>query len=100
MGDYTVSGTEIGAHEIHLQPGTVETVLFPGGLGYVTIVSLDGAAPIYFTVDGSVPVVGGARCYVIPAAIATYTAPVSTYGPNAIKMISAGNPVVSVQRGL
>ncbi|MGW7247711.1 hypothetical protein [Streptomyces decoyicus] len=39
------------------------------------------------------------RPQVTPAGIGAYTVPVSTYGPNSIKAISAGTPTISVQRG-
>lgn len=96
---HVADGGEVGAHELHLAAGEVEEIAFSGGLGTVTIVNLDGAAALYFTTDGSTPTVAGARCYVVPAVIGTATVPVATNGPNIVKVVSAGAPVISVQRG-
>ncbi|MEU9498236.1 hypothetical protein [Streptomyces sp. NPDC048196] len=99
MATHTVASGEVGAHALTLTANTIETVAFEGGLGTVTVLSHDGASPVYFTTDGTTPTVAGSHCWCVPAAIGAVTVPVSTYGPNSIKAISAGTPTISVQRG-
>lgn len=100
MATVTVAdGGEVAAHEIHLTASTVETVVFQGGLGKVTVINLDGTGTLYFTTDGTTPTVAGAHCYVMPAVIGALTVPVASNGPNTVKVISSGTPTVSVQRG-
>jgi hypothetical protein len=99
VATHTVASGEVAAHAITLVANTVETVAFEGGLGTVTVLSHDGTSPVYFTTDGTTPTVAGAHCWCVPAAVGAFTVPVSTYGPNSIKAISAGTPTISVQRG-
>lgn len=66
----------------------------------VEVMSVDGAARVYFTTDGEDPTVGGAGCHVLPAAVCSVEVADETPGGTAtVKLISAGTPLVSV-RGL
>jgi hypothetical protein len=66
----------------------------------VEVLNVDGAAAVYFTVDGSDPTVEGDDCHCIPAAIGALDAPsVRQDNPTVVKLISTGTPKVSV-RGL
>ncbi len=62
------------------------------------VMNVDGAAAVYFTVDGTTPTVGGDGCLVLPAAIGAL--PVEfAYGGSApvVKFISKGAVQVSVR---
>lgn len=98
MATHAVASGEVGAHAVLLTASTIETFTFAGGLGRATVVSHDGAAALYFTTDGTDPTVGGSHCWVMPAAIGTVTVAVPGSGTT-IKVISAGAPTLSVQRG-
>lgn len=98
---HTLSATDIGAHLVTLTANTVETFSFPRDLDRVDVIS-DGTADIYYTLDGSDPTVAGSKTYRIPAGgpVVDTRAP-GTPGDSStiVKLISAGKPVVSVQRG-
>lgn len=81
-----------------LVAATVDTVNLAVQVDEVEIVSRDGAAEIYYTVDGSTPMVGGANCFVLPAGIGSQTVGVSAKGNTVVKLISAGTPAYSVCR--
>lgn len=69
-------------------------------LAQVEVFNLSGSAEVYFTTDGSAPVVGGDACYVLPAVMCTLTVNDGTPGPTStVKLISAGTPRVSVRAG-
>ncbi|MFF8784815.1 hypothetical protein [Streptomyces sp. NPDC015125] len=99
MATHTVAKGDLAAHAITLVAGTVETTTFGEDLDEVTIVSLDGAAALYFTVDGRTPTVGGANARVMPAAIGAVSVDVPTAGNSVVKVISSGTPTISIQRG-
>ncbi|WP_327222998.1 hypothetical protein OG229_02320 [Streptomyces platensis] len=99
MATHTVAKGDLGAHAITLVAGQVETTTFTEDLDEVTIVSLDGAAALYFTVDGRTPTVGGANARVVPAAIGAVNIDVPTAGNSVVKVISSGTPTISIQRG-
>ena len=87
-------------HHLTLVAATVATVEFTQNFGRIEVLNRDGAAEVYFTVDGSTPTVGGDNCQVLPAAIGYLTVDDGTRGvPSVVKLISAGTPKVSV-RGL
>lgn len=98
MASYTVQAGEWGVHGITLEAGTVTTVHFPDDVDEIEVLSHDGAAPIYFTVDGTTPVVEGRASRIIPASISAATVQPPTAGPTVVKLISAGTPKVSVTR--
>lgn len=82
-----------------LTPNTVDTVTLDGDYSSVEILSRDGAAEIYATVDTTVaPTVGGAGCDVLPAVIGSLTLDASGYGsPTTVQLISAGAPAYTVK---
>jgi hypothetical protein len=101
MGTHTVAPDAIGAHEIALTPNTVETVtLLWGGVAPIEVIS-DGAASIYYTLNGDDPTVAGDNCYVIPAGVQAVDTRAHTWSthPTVVKLISTGSPTISVQRG-
>lgn len=100
MATHTVAAGSIGTAAFTLTADTVDTVVFDGtDLDSVQVISLDGAAAIWYTLDGSTPTVGGANCYVVPATVAVDTQEPPTSGQTVVTLISAGTPVVRVQQG-
>lgn len=99
MGTHVIARDEIGAHNVTLTASEVETFTFGEDLQSVDVIS-DGAAAVYFTLDGSEPTVEGANCYVIPGGFSGVdTRQPRTAQATVVKAISAGTPTVSVQRG-
>ncbi|MGW5633934.1 hypothetical protein [Streptomyces sp. NPDC003832] len=98
MAEYSVTNDEWGIHGITLEAGTITTIHFPDDVDEVEVLSHDGAAPIYFTVDGSDPAVEGRASRVLPAAISSAQVQPPTAGPSIVKLVSAGTPKVSVTR--
>lgn len=95
MTDFAVAADEIGAHSKTLTANVVDTVQFADDVSRIEVVS-DGAAELYFTVDGSNPTIGGANCYYLPAFGGAREVPVHTGG--LVKLKSAGTPKYSVAR--
>ncbi|MEK9524017.1 hypothetical protein MIU24_32290 [Streptomyces venezuelae] len=98
MTDYQVHPGEWGIHGVVLQPGQVTSFRFPDDVNEVEVLSHDGAAPVYFTVDGSEPSVEGRGSRVLPAAISSAQVEPPTAGPTVVKLVSSGSPKVSVTR--
>jgi hypothetical protein len=98
VASYTVEADEWGVHGITLEAGAVCTVHFPDDIDEVEVLSHDGVAAIYFTVDGTEPAVEGRASRVLPAAISSAQVEPPTAGPTVVKLISAGTPKVSVTR--
>lgn len=98
MPDYEIPTGGIGVHEITLVANTQIYVWFADDLPQVEIVSHDGAAPVYFTVDGTNATVAGVGCYVVPPAIGSIVTEPPTAGPTRVHVISAGTPKISVCR--
>jgi hypothetical protein len=95
MASHSVAAGEIGAHAKTLVAATADSVTFADNLRQVEVVS-DGAAALYFTIDGSAPVVGANAAYYMPAVPG-----VRTVGPvsgQVIKLISSGAPTYSVAK--
>jgi hypothetical protein len=102
MPTHTLAAGEIAAHAMRLTPNTVETVIFPDALVSVEIVA-DGAAAVYYTVNGAAPAVGGANTYLLPAGAVAVDVRNTVGNVDAlttVKMISSGAPLVSVQQGV
>lgn len=96
---YTVTAGNVGTASFTLTANEVDTVNFAEDLRVVDVVS-DGAAAVWYTLDGSSPTVGGAGCYYIPAGgAAVDTREPRTSSGTVVKLISAGAPVLRVQRG-
>lgn len=60
------------------------------------VMNVDGAAVIYFRVDGEDPEVEGDDCEVIPASIAVLRVPTPSVD-NEVRLISSGTPKYSVR---
>lgn len=95
MADLTVARSDRAAHGT-LVADVVDTVTFQRDWKEVEVLSHDGAGAIYFTVDGFEPSVGGANCYVIPAATGAAIVKVEGGGNTVVKLISDGAPTYSV----
>ncbi len=98
MPSHSIASNQVGAHAVTLTANAVETFTFADDLPEVTVVSLDGAAVVYFTIDGSTPTIAGPKTYVLPAAIGAGTFAPPTPGGTVVKAISTGTPTISVQR--
>lgn len=96
MAEHTIASGDIAKHGIALAADVVDTVTFGDNVKAVQIIS-DGAAAVYYTVDGSTPTLGGANCYMIPA-VAAVDERVMNTSSDVVKLISSGTPVLSVQR--
>lgn len=81
-----------------LVASTVLTVTLTGDYyREVEIVNRDGAAEVYFTIDGTTPVVAANDTYVLPAVIGGLRVKVPKAAPDTVvKLISSGTPKVSV----
>lgn len=98
MASYSVTTGQIGVHGKTLVASTVDTVTYAEDIPQVTVVS-DGAAALFYTLDGSTPTVNGANCYILPAGAVSVDARwIPTSGATVVKLISAGTPTYSVQR--
>jgi hypothetical protein len=62
----------------------------------VEVINRDGAAEIYFTVDGTTPTVAGDDCFVLPAAMGSLEVGAPKGTPTVVKLISSGTPTYSV----
>lgn len=77
---------------------TVTTMTFTDGFPNIEVTNVDGAAAVYFTVDGTTPTVTGTNCQVIPAAIGSLSVSEESGGATStVKLISSGTPKVSVR---
>lgn len=97
MASYSVSAGAIGAHNKTLVGGTVDTVTFADDADLIEVVS-DGAAALYFTLDGSTPTVWGENTYFMPASLSERTEAPGTPGGTVVKLISSGTPTYSVSQ--
>lgn len=80
-----------------LTADTVASVDLGVDVGEVDVCNVDGAAAIYFRVDGTNPTVAGNDSYVIPAALgASARVPVTSDGNTVVKLISVGTPAYSI----
>jgi hypothetical protein len=99
MGNYEITTSQIAAHDKTLAAGVIDTVTFDAYTDRVQIVT-DGTADIYYTLDGTDPSVGGANSYKIPSAPGVEErAHPSNQNTLVVKLISAGTPKYSVQKG-
>jgi hypothetical protein len=95
MANYTAT---LSAVDKTLVASAVDVVTFDHDCDQVSVAA-DGIAKLYFTVDGSVPTVGGQNTYELPAAVSVRTVPVPTAGGTVVKLISAGTPTYTVEDG-
>jgi hypothetical protein len=82
-----------------LVAATVTTVsTLADGYQRVEVTNVDGAAAVYFTIDGTTPTVAGDDCHVLPASISSMSVKDSSPGAApTVKLISSGTPKVSVR---
>lgn len=98
MATHTVAAGKVGTAAFTLVADAVDTVTFTGtDLDAVTVVS-DGAAAVWYTLDGSTPTVGGDNCWYIPDVVGVDTQSPPSSGQTVVKLISAGTPLLRVQR--
>lgn len=96
MAALSISSAQVSATAT-LGAAAVDTVTVTPG-GSVEVVNVDGAAAIWFSIDGSVPTVGGQNCAVLPAAIGSLVVTFPPGNPGIVSLISSGTPVYAVQR--
>jgi hypothetical protein len=99
MASHTVAAGGTGKG-FTLTASTVDTVTFNEYAPVVEVINRDGAAEVWYTLDGSTPTVNGDNCYLLPATTAVDSRkPGSISGSVVVKLISSGTPSVRVQRG-
>lgn len=85
------------SQHVTLVAATVARVDLPTNPGRIEVLNRDGAAEVYFTVNGKTPTVGGNDTYVLPAAISSVeVSRPRTTSAAVVKLISTGTPKVSV----
>lgn len=82
---------------VTLVASTVSTVTFDEDFGMVEVTNVDGAAPVYFRMDGTAPVIAATGTHVLPAAIGSLEVAPKTTGVTVVKLISSGTPKVSIR---
>jgi len=101
MATYTVGASDNGIGSWTLAANQVDTVAFTANITRVRVIS-DGAADAYVTFDGTdptVPAAGAATRAVRVPAGGQAVLEVDMDNPvDAVKLISAGTPKVSVER--
>lgn len=80
-----------------LVAATVTTFTFDVDYNSVEVLNVDGAAAVYFTVDGTTPAVATTGSHVLPAAIGGLQIFPPTGTVSVVKLISGGTPTVSVR---
>lgn len=98
MANYEVAKGKVGAHAKTLAPGVVDSVTFKAVGDMEIEVRSNGAAAIYFTLDGSNPTVKGDHCYELPATPSVRTVDRTQNQNQVVKLISAGSPEYSVSK--
>lgn len=84
-------------HAKTLVAATADTVTLSRRANKVEVLSHDGAAAIYFTVDGSAPTVAGGNTYAVPVGVGGLEVDLDDSDPpTVVKLISAGTPLYSV----
>lgn len=91
------SATVAVAKHLTLAASTVDAITFSSNPKTVEVCNRDGAAAIYFTVNGVDPTVGGDDCFVVAAAAgAALAVDAPTTTATVVKLISSGTPAYSV----
>ncbi len=96
MAEYVVAAGDKAAHAKVLVANVVDRVVLRRDWKEIEVLSHNGTAAIYFTVDGTEPTVGGAHCDVVPATPSSAIVPRQGSGQTFVKLISAGTPTYSV----
>ena len=84
------------SRHITLTANTVSTVILDSDYVRVEVVNVDGAAAVYFTVNGAEPTVKGNGTHVLPATIGRLLVDPSGAQSTTVRLISAGAPQVAV----
>lgn len=79
-----------------LVAATVTTVDLDDNVSAAEVVNVDGAAAIYFRVDGTNPTVAGDNCQVLPAAVGAALVVATPHAVEA-RLISSGTPKYCVR---
>lgn len=79
-----------------LTANQVATVTLDEPYELVEVLSRNGAAEIYFRLDGQSPTVGGNDCQVVPAAVGSVVVGGITTAPTVVTLISVGSPTYTV----
>lgn len=82
---------------VTLSANSVATVTLDDDYPEVEVTSLDGADEVYFTCDGSTPVIGGDGSHVLPAAIGFLALRPRTSGNTVVKLKAVTAVRVSVR---
>jgi len=99
---------DFAAH-VDLKAGEVTEVVFQGDatplrpinsetVREVEVIVVECVEPVWWTTDGSDPAVRGGRSFVVPDAGSSDVRRPTTFLPTRVKLVSAGDAVVSVQR--
>jgi hypothetical protein len=92
------TATVTDAYHGTLVAGTVDTITLPAAARTVEVVNRNGAAEIYFTVDGGTPTVAGNDTQVVTAgAGAALEYPSEDNTTTVVRLISSGTPTYSVR---
>jgi hypothetical protein len=86
-----------------LAANTVDTVTLGRDFERVEVLNVDGAAPVYFTVDGPAPAVAGPDTFVLPAAVGAaleLPATIARSGANTVVRLIAASAVRYSVRGV
>lgn len=100
MAEVVVAASEVSSGRLVLSPNEVLTVAFESNIGAVQVVS-DGAAAVFYTVDGSEPTLDGRNTFELPAGVVTVderdTANLPGTPTDVVKLLSAGSASVRIQ---
>jgi hypothetical protein len=80
-----------------LVANVVTTLTFDQDFNLVEVLNVDGAAEVYFRLDGTAPVVGATSNFVLPAAIGAVEVEPPSNTNTVVKLISTGTPKVSAR---
>lgn len=89
--------SDVRSKHAQLAASTVDTVTLDGDYDQVEVVNRDGAAEIYFTVDGPPPTVAGDGTQVLPASISGVVVAAHADSDTVVRLISPGAPSYSVR---
>jgi len=95
MADYTVT---LSKHATLIATTVDSVTITEKRFDAVEVTNRDGAAEIYYTIDGSTPAVGADNTWVLPAAVSSRVHDAAGDGNVKVELISAGTPKYSVSK--
>lgn len=102
MATHSVAGAQVGVHNLALSAGVEEIVQFSEDVEQVEVTQVTGAAPVYFSTDGSaaeVPTAGApSACYSTLTTLAPVALDPRTWQSTSIRLICSASATVSVVR--